>query len=306
MLMIAYAEVLDDFKAQESEIYILDSNIALEAENVLSSDDNTNKMNFTQSLKNGVIRIVKELSAIIQRFIDKIKQMFLRAMQTNKGFEKQIRTAIRDNKPLQGVKLISYKYDDNFLERQLNLFSKTLLSLVENINVDDNSNEKAPLDLKNGELYEWVFNKMGLTGSGVTSINTYFVYLKKNYRAGKEEILFTSSQTQEYYNIATKTIPNLHNVMVAKQSILSNHVNKIKSELNNIINNPKTQNDIKKKAMRRYSACTHIFNMLTSFLKLYSNFKIEKSITYRIVLKKLYHVVPGADKHAEDKLKRKK
>ena len=260
-------------------------------ETVTSIDDDSNKMNFGQMLLQKVNELIKELLAIIERAFDRIWQFLKRVAQTDVGFKDHIRKAIREQKPLEAVKLIAYQYNEGFLNTQMEKVTKVVFDLVTNLKTsyaDVKDGESSPMDLPTKDLYRYIFDKIGCS-KDITDMNRYYLFLKHGYRLEKKEMLFKASATREYYNIALGR-EKLEKVLSAKKQVMKSQVSTIKTQLSNITLNKTTQNDVKKRAMKQYSNASHLYNFYSSFLSIYAQLEIEKMMSYRAVLKKLYHI----------------
>lgn len=264
----------------------------LEADDTVTSvDDDSNKMNFGQKLLQKVNKLIKELLAIIERTFDRIWQFLKRVAQTDVGFKDTIRKAIRDRKPLEAVKLIAYQYNEGFLNTQMTKVTKEVFDLITNLKTsyaDIENGAQSPMDLPTKELYQYIFSKIGCK-KDIFSMDQYYLFLKHGYRVEKKEMLFKGSETRNYYNIALSR-DELENVINAKKQVMKSQTAVIKTQLSTITMNRTTQNDVKKRAMKQYSNASHLYNFYSSFLNIYTQLQIEKMMSYRAVLKKLYHI----------------
>lgn len=293
-----YNEIIKEFNATESEIRDLYFDYTIVLEETMSSgsnttvDDNTNKQSFAKKLIDKIGKIIQELFAIIDKKFSKLATIMGRVGQTDEGFKREIRTAIKNNKPLEGIKLISFQYNDNVLETELNKMTSVMLDLMKSLKTgyaeekrDDNQH---PMDLPSDELYKYIFDKMGCPKE-ITNINAYYEYVKHKFQGNKKEQLYVSSKTREYYNI-TMSYSSVKRTLDGKKLIMKQQASVLKANLNAIIKNNATQNEIKQRAIKQSSNATHLYNLYTSFLDIYTNLKLEKVMAYRIILKKLYHI----------------
>ena len=263
---------------------------AMEADNII--DDDTNKENFAKKLLVTVEKLINEIFAIIDRFISNVKNIFTRIAQTDTGFRDHCRRAMVKNKPLEAIKLITYDYNDNYLEDQMNKMTRECISILTSLKTEyqkeNGAQSEFVLDMeKKKDIVQYILKKIGCDDR-TTDINLYFEELKKNFRVQKKEILFKASLGNQYYHIATG-IDKIESIAKQKQSIMKNQANVIKSDLMNITKNKTTQNDVKRRAVKFYKHAAGVYNFYTSFLKIYIQFKLERALTYRVVLKKLFH-----------------
>lgn len=285
-------DIIKEFYASESrnnDLYF-DYMIALEEESTV--DDAVKKESFSKRLIERISRIVEELFSIIDRKFSDLLNLTNKVAQTDEGFKREIRTAIKNNKPLEGIKLISFQYNDAALETELSKMTSILLDLMKSLKTgyaeekkDDNTH---PMDLSQDELYKYIFNKMGCP-KDITGINTYYGYAKRLFQGNKTEQLYVGSKTKDYYNI-TMGYNTLKRALDGKKLLMKQQASILKTNLNSIIQNNMTQNEVKQRAIKQSSNATHLYNLYSSFLSIYTNLKVRKIMTYRIVLKKLYHI----------------
>lgn len=264
--------------------------LAMEAENVTSVDDDSNKESFARKLGNTIEKIIAELYAIIDKFMSHMKNVITRIAQTDVGFKEHCRKAMVKNKPLEAVKLIVYNYNINYLEDQMNRITKECTNVLTGLKTDYQKNDTSStsaIEMKYKDIVAYILSKVGCPDN-VTDINLYFEFLKKNYRVEKKEMLFKSSEGKIYFGITLEQ-DKLKSIVDSKQLMMKNQANVLKTEMLDIIRNKQTQNDVKRKATKIYKNAGNVYNFYTAFLKIYIQFKIERILTYRVVLKKLWH-----------------
>ena len=258
-----------------------------ETENV---DDTANKENFAKKLMATVEKIIREIYSIIDRFIQHVQNILLRIAQTDVGFRDNCRRAMVKNKPYEAVKLIVYNYNDQYLETQANRMTTECMAVLTNLKSDYQKNDTesgVALDMNKRDIIKYILLKIGCS-KDITDINLYFELLKKNFRVEKKEILFKASAGDYYYKRALE-IDKIKKIVSDRQTTMKNQAGVIKAELMNITKNKTTQNDVKRRAIHIYKQAGKVYNFYTSFLKIYIQFKIEESLMYRAVLKKLWH-----------------
>ena len=284
------ANEISNFMDQDLTLSILYDEISYALEADTSTDNTDSKKSFGRMILDKIEKLIKELYAIIDRTFSKIGSVIKRLIVTDEGFKKEIRTAIKKNKPLEAVKLISYQYDDKFLETEMVNISNVVFKIIRELKTDLSSEKQGnsgPLDMEKGKLYEYVLKQMGCPDD-VTDMRLYYEYLKKGYRGNKKEQLFKASSTQTYYNI-TMDYNKMDQNIKAKNTLMKQQVSVIKTNLANITKNNLSDDSVKKKALRQSSNATILYNMYSTFLVIYTELKTEKILNYRIVLKKLYH-----------------
>lgn len=284
--------IIHEYSQNEAVLEYLYCDIepALEAENIGGEINNEGKAqallyNIGQKIK----KIIAELTALISRAFSALGNTMTKVMQTDHGFSDQCRKAMKTTKPLQAVKLITYDYQDMFLDQQLskwdNIIQKTLVNLKTDLKSEQLNGKPDTLDLSSADMVKIILKNIGVP-SDITDMNLYFLYLKREYRKGKVEKLFKKSEIRQYYNM-TQNCKNLKNVINAKQIFMRENLTRVKSSLQQISENKRVGDGIRKRVMRQSSNASHLFNMYTSFLKAYTQLKTEEILSYRAVLKKL-------------------
>ena len=285
-------EILHDHNEREVSIISIFTDYVLEAEDVTSVDDESNKRKTASKLMETVKKLINEIMSIIEQCTLKISNTIKRIAQTDEGFKKKARDAIKDKKALEAIKLISYDFDVNFIEACMKNMTKTVFEFIESAKMtykeQSDTNEVSPLDMKESDLIAEIFKKMGC-GNDITDLNLYFKYMSDGYHKSKKEMLFTESNIHEYYNI-TMEYKQLKNIADSQQNAMKQHANGVKSNLNNIINNTATQDNVKRRAINQYKNTTHLFNLYSSFLRMYIQLRTERILIYRQIINRLYRI----------------
>lgn len=284
-------DIIDDYNENHTSINEVFYLNAVEEDTVTAVDDDSNKMAFSQKLMIQVEKLVKTLEGIIEKSSLKITNFIGNLLQTDTGFRDHCRKAMVENKPLEAVKLISYQYNDAILDAEMNRMTNIILSKINSVKTSyqelSDAQTAGDMDRNESDLIAQVFEELKCPKE-VTNANTYFMYIKDKYRTAKKEQLFTARESKNYYNI-TQEYNKVNSVVKSKQQILKNQKGVMRANLNNIIKNKMTQNHIKQRALNQYKNVTHLYNLYTHFLEVYAQLRIEKILTYRAVLKKIYH-----------------
>jgi len=292
MIFFNIEKEMKAFEQEESYLSSIftDYDIAMEEDTAV--DDTAQKQNFGNILLQKVKKLIDEISAMIDRLVSRIKNVIRRIMQTDEGFKKQIRTAIKKNKPSEGIKLITYSYNDTVLDDLYNKITKTVFSMVGSLKTsyveEKEDNNEHPLDMPKEKLYQHVFEKSGCP-SDVTSIKLLYDHMRKIYRREKKETLFTADNTRMYYNI-TMSYSKLETEINAKNTLMRQQVSVLRTNLNNIIKNDRAADDVKKRATKQATNASLLYNLYSNILTMYFELKTECIMSYRLVLKRLYRI----------------
>lgn len=237
-------------------------------------------------------KLFTRLNGMIQKNFLKFKMFLTKAAQTNTGFENEFRKAFKEKKPLTAIKLVTYDYNPDFLDAELKKINKNVQNLFNSVTNKtsytalSDVNTANDMDRSPDEIYQIIFKNLSCP-SDVKDINSYFIHIKNQFRGNKKEVLFKSSQTQEYYDMTKK-----HEFLMKKigdsQAVIANQVATLKSNLHNTILNRQARPEVKKRAMKQCKNLTHILNFYIRFMDVYMQLNLERLFTYRTVLKKLY------------------
>lgn len=285
-----------DFYNIELDIESLSFEPATEAEQVADNvKDGTNLSKDNDLFKrmgDQISKFITMINGMIQKFFLKFSNWIKKVLQSDMGFKEQCRTAIKNNKPMEGIKLITYQYNEEALEKELHKLNDILTSFLNQMNRNTSyralSDESTASDIDRtpDEIYDKIFSKLSCPGD-VRDINSYFLYVKKLYRGEKKEQVFVSSNTRQYYQV-TEGNKELTNQIKKSEAIMKNQISVLKSNLHNTIQNKDANKEVKKRAMNQCKNLTHIYNLYLHFLDIYFQLKIERIYIYRTILKKIY------------------
>lgn len=237
-------------------------------------------------------KLIVRLNGMIQQNFLKFKNFLMKVAQTDRGFENEFRKAFKAKKPLEAIKLITYNYNPNILDTELEKIGKSVQRLFTGManktsyTALSDTGTANDMDRTPDEIYQIIFKDLNCP-SEVRDIQSYFLHIKGKYRGEKRELLFKSSQTQEYYRI-TKNHNLLSKKINSQQATITNQVATLKSNLHNTIQNKQSRPEVKKRAMKQCKNLSHIMNFYIRFVDIYMNLQLERLFSYRIVLKKLY------------------
>lgn len=286
-----YQSIIKTYERNKYDLeYILcDIEPVLEALDANQVTDQTKVRETMLKFGQRVRKLIDQLIAIINRAFSSLNTTMVKVLQTDRGFADECRKIMIKKKPLEAVKLITFDYQEEFLQNTLGAWDNTIQKLLSGIktNLRDERLTGKPeiMDLKTKDLEKEVLRLVGAPAD-VTSMSLYFIYLKKTFRKQKVEKLFKSSQIRNYYNI-TQSCKNLQTIINGKKTVMHQNVNRVKGNLQQIVTNTRVGDGIKKRVMRQASNASTLLNMYTSFLKAYTQLKTEHILTYRNVLRKL-------------------
>ena len=285
-IIVDYQE--DEISLESMEYYIT---VALEANVTEEIDDERKKEANSRTFLDRLQSIITRIIAILNKFASKMSIVLSHAMKTDDGFRKDINTAIRDRQPYNQVRLVSFDYDDAFLDTQVkkmdDIVSKIVTSLRTSLRQEKDSDQH-PLSMSPKDLNRYILKLLGAPPD-VTDMSVYFLYVKKRYRRKKKETIFSGSNTRLYYQEALGA-KKLHSIIISKSQIMKSQVEQLRNELKTIARSGGTADHMKRNALKKASNAAHLYNTYANFLRIYSQLRIEKMLTYRAVLTKLFNI----------------
>jgi len=306
-----YNSLLYAYESHNSDILSIiadELDMALEAEGETStSGDSTKVVRDTirsdeskaaskTLLINKIITKVKELIKKIFEIFDSLKRKLsnrLRLLaETDKGFFNLYYRRKSMIKPYDRVKVITYQYNDNFLDMRIEkIMSETITCLdkLRAVNGTTNGNSRISeiINAPQGKTIEVLLSPYIDSGDApINTIPNFVKYIVSKYRGDKKEIIFNNSQLPqiEAGALSTKQIANKCNSYL--ESAQSSY-NKIKTLEQQIRRTSESDEEIKL-VMSNASKAATIYNAYSALLQAYYELKIEQSLNYRVILKKFY------------------
>lgn len=298
MFVVTDENIQNIVQEHKNDVFDIYMNTAYEEEMNDTVNGNTpdSAENFKERIKKAVENFIKTIEGIISRGLLKITNFLSRVGQTDKGFDSRCREAIAKNEPYPQVILVSYQYNDNFLESCLQkgtsgveAYLQTLKTTYSKLSEEVSAGSSFEQDeAEAGGTTAFILKKYMNAGQDVDNLEKFFIDMRDGFRSSKKEMTFQSSNYRAYYNI-TKDYSKLEVVVKATQAKMKSQTDQIKSTLENIIHNEHVDQDIKRKAVEKFKKASEAYTFYVHFVDLYAQLKVEEVMTYRTVLKKLFH-----------------
>jgi len=321
--MLKYGVILEGYyEAIIPEGFSSDDIVAMEAMDAKSSEENAinngnpdmssgtgngtgSKINPNSNMNN--TKLDKGIDApkliqMIQKLLDNIKALLKKAtlkmanrlkhmMVTDKGFKEKLRERERTVKPLKAVKITSYQYLQPFLNSFTANLNKMMVNLFnELLKCSDPKNPippkseilQQPLDKVVGAMITVVTRK-----DDVVDISSLFNYLQKNFRGEKKEIVYKAEQVpllikeaEDYGQINTQLTNNMNTV--------KNFIDNMSSRSNAIRTVPNITDEQRRDFLTNLNKGHRLFNAYQSILQYVYELRVEKALSYRIIVQKFY------------------
>lgn len=269
---------------------------AMEAEENINVRDNPGEdkgasSSFLLKIRKTVEEMIKRVRGIIERCVLTVSSAIKKVFLSDKGFDKKLNEAMKKNKPMEAIKVISYQYNDQFLDGELQKVTSACVGLLNGV-------KATPSDLKNPdtttiddtrEIDKELMSKLHVPSEIGSSLNSYFIYLKKGFHVEKKEILIKASEAQKYQNISM-SYKNIEGLINSKTSMMNQQLERVKAVIQRTIDNREVSAELKRRAVKQLRNIGEVFNFYTMFLKMYSQLKIEEIMAARTILKKIYRM----------------
>lgn len=250
------------------------------------------------NLFNRVLERVKKLIKKIGAMFDELKRKLMNRLrlldETDKGFFSIYKKRKSMVKPLSSVKVISYEYNNQVLDRILNtMLSETAACFDKLRAIEGTTNGNARIseiiNAPQGKMVEVLiapYAKNAKDGQP-TSIPELVKYLVTQYRGEKKEIVYQEadiSSKLEPAAMSTKDLANTCNGFLKKAQEAYNKVKPMEYQ----IGKNKTDEKVLKLIASNTAKAATLYNAYSAMVHAYYELKLEQSLNYRIILKKFY------------------
>jgi hypothetical protein len=296
-----FSSVLEQYTYFNDELDRLTYTIALEAENESDNkdfvlvnkdndiDDSVNKSNVGEGIFDRIKQIIEKIMALIERYLYQIKNLLKRILLTDKGFKDELRNAEVNNRPLNGIKVITYSYVPELLDGAGNKFKKVILSLINNIKTDViNNEENNPLVLSKSDFNDYIFKQLNAP-SNIEDMNVYFKYIREKFRGNKAEKTIMSSSLPGCIKMA-EDYKKIEAELERDLSYFKTKVLDIRTNLKVASKSPNITDEEKRKLITKMSNLSYMYNMYFSFVNIILELKIEMILHARVIIKKFYQM----------------
>lgn len=289
-IIMTIPEYLTVYERTDADINYLWYDVVLEADGE-GIDDDANKQSKSIRFSDRLKIIMDHLISMIEKAILSIANSLKRINLTDSGFKKQLRQAEVEVKPLNAVKVVSYKYINQVLDTENQKFTSIIHKAITSLsNMDSNEldNESNPLNMEHKALEEYVLKEMHCP-SDINDMTMYFLYLKRIFRGEKGEQTILQSTLPEHKRMVAGYDTFKRDLESSKASMVS-EVNKIKSQLMNVVRNNNVPDEIKVKRMSQMKNISFLYNMYSTFIGCRFQLKVEQMLTSREILKRFYQI----------------
>lgn len=287
--MFDYEAILADHHRAwlATESYIQDDTFSIGMEmsapvasqNANSTTVGLKRRTFAERIKSGI----DSAMLYIEELITKLTQTFRKFLLTTQGFNNQLIQAKKQTKPLKGLKVIMYSYNDQFLDdlyiKMTNLANKYIIT-------NENIPQDSPLLLFKDQ-FELFFIKE-LSGEEIdpnSNFANFMMNVKKRYRGDRKEVFVGPNQLSLYIRKSNE-YPKLKRVINNDLSMIKNRLNSMKS----MIRSTQTVDDRNKKQdiSKANKNAIYFSHCYSTMANMYFNLKFEQVFQCRAIIKRFY------------------
>lgn len=271
-----YDFYIEEYKALES-IFILP---AMEADGA----DPVKKENAAKRILDSIKLIIDRIVSAIGTVMLKIKNNFQKFLLTDKGFQKELRTVEVQRKPLNSIKVLTFDYKPEYLNRMYNIAKAQTAEIVSKFNIA-NLDSLTPMSAEDVRVL--YCEKLG--AKEATSIQDLFLSIKNGFRGKKTETTILASNLPEYINLVNY-YKNAQGTINNDLGSLQRSIGSVRATSNGFVHNPDATDEKKKKAIAYINGIAHAFNLFNSIASLVFALKVEQMLTARTIIKRLYQI----------------
>lgn len=287
---IAAMEMYED----NMEFFFTDMEYALEAE---GSEEGSNANNTESWIQKFIAKIV----AMIKNGMVRMSNWFERIMETDSGFEKELRMAELGKKPREKVSVIGYKYVDNVISSAYTKIKQATNEYVNRLGKADITIEDSELTAKSNDIVKDIIKQLG---SNMDDPSRYFDELTRKFRGQKVELNIPKTAIPNYMKtyrihrqfnaIIQKDMENLLHVIRTVETNLRHQASKINYNYKTAVKNtPNGENKPEKPThyLKKYlNNLMKIYNFNVSFCNFALSLKTEQALAARAVLKRFFDI----------------
>ena len=293
-MIITFENSIENYENIIREIESVDIHyaIATESDNNEISDDDKKSDSVINKIITAISEMIKIALANLETFKQKLANSFQNFMMTNDGYEKKLRIAETNTKPLNAVRLITYTYNDDILTNTLNKFKPIIDKCISTLEINSEEdlqssiNRKDLLSLSQKDMERQVMAMLGASKEN-SRIQIYFHELKKEFRGEKKERIIKKSEISSY----RKLISNVKQINIELSNLqlyMAKKMNQIESRIKIKMKSRDISQKIKNALKQRLGNLISLYASFTAFLEVYYVMKIEQVLNARVVLKRLY------------------
>lgn len=301
----------ESYRIDISNILSCDIGIALEAESetntpaevnaktavsdtVRSDEDKAvNKTLIINKVIERVKALIKKIGEIFDTLRRKLSNRLRLLGETDKGFYKLYYKRKSMVKPLQVVKVISYTYNNQVLDRPIEKMMQEIPACLDKLRaVEGTTNGSSRISeiitAPQGKILEVLLEPyVDSSDKGIVdNINDFTKYLVGKYRGEKKEMVYRDTELPkiEASAMSTKDIASKCNAYLKDAQ---DAYNKLKALEYQVSRNLSDEKVVKLVTTNAAKAAT-LYNAFSALLHSYYELKLEQSLNYRIILKKFY------------------
>lgn len=293
-MCIVMEQTIEEFDiAIEAEVAPSSTSAPVKTRPMSSPDPNTpvgmtsQKTDSQKKVQSG--RILERIKNILQKigeFLAKVAKKFTTRIQfiiqSEKDWQREFNKVRSMQKPLQAIKLVNYRYDAPWLEKVVNSMYRDVSNAISAMTRERyGSSQVQALIASSGGLITRLC-KPYISGT-ITNISELTRALTQKFRGEKTEILYKGTDVPM---LAKYGVDEMRNRVKQMMDGLSNQYSSLRNlEIRARRAETKDAFELATKA----STASTLFNIMSSVMNVYLELMVERALSYRRVLRKLYN-----------------
>ena len=244
---------------------------------------------------NTVIETVKRIGNMIKNLQNKLVNRNKAIEKATESFKQEFTKQRQQIKPDQEIKLINFSYDVNYLDRTMKAVLKDVRNSINALSFEgnaDNDDEASSEVLKSAkkDMLTQLFSKYAkgeYFKDPPTSTQEFVRGMILQYRGEKKEFTYKDTQVNQLERLGTNT----REIFAATNSMI-NEMNGMYGRLKMLPN--KVQHNTDDKVLRKIKTSAYkaaiLMDAYATLVQSYYEAKLEYTLSYRVILKHMYHM----------------
>ena len=249
-----------------------------------------NKANLVRNITAKVKALIEKIQQILSSLALKLQNRFRLMRETDKGFSKMYYSRKAMVKPYNATKVISYQYNDNFLEQTVTKMMQEVTLCIDRLRIAEGSTNS------NARISQIVSAQQGQTIStllspyvkdaNVNTIPKFIKYMTSEFRGEKKELVYRANQLPniEKFALSTKDLQTKCEQYSRNATTTFNRLKALEFQIRRNSDNKQ----LLEMVAQNMSKASLLYNAYSSILHTYFELKLEEALNYRQILKRFY------------------
>lgn len=245
--------------------------------------------NATSNIGELIQKLLEHIKMMIDKAIITLKNRLKKMMMTDQGFKNKLRERERTIKPLQAINITSYRYLDTFLNSMMAKLKqhvdKSLATILKSSDIHHMTPLEGYLAKSPNEVVPAILQEVS-GKSDIATVSEFVNYLQTMYRGKKVTTTYREADLPNLIKMAEDH--QAINLQISKYLVEGNtFLQNIKTRAN-AFRNLSVDENIRREFKTNVQKASAIFSAYHAILNYIYELKVEKSISYRVIVQKFY------------------